>query len=235
MALDMLTGSLGASASLGANLTQGYSSGGSVNSAKSQSYSHTYGKEASATGATQAALANNTAMANWEKAAEYNAEQARIQREWQERMANTVYQRSVEDMKKAGINPILAANMGLGTASVGSGATASMSDANAFMGQTFAEQNSASRSQSSGSSWQNSESGISTLARDLGEVASNLWNAANSSQTFNIAIEGIKDSVGEAKNWLNEKANSLYEATVVKPAQKIKQGIDTIKNIFGKK
>lgn len=220
---------------LGASLTQGYSTGGSVNSAQSQSYSHTYGREASATGATQAALANNTAQANWEKAAQYNAEQARIQREWQERMANTVYQRSVEDMKKAGINPILAANMGLGTANVGSGATASMSDANAFMGQTFAEQNSASRSQSSGSSWENSENGIATLARDLGEVASNLWNAANSSQTFNISIDALKDTAGEVRNWVEDKAQSLYKATVVKPAEKIKQGIDTIKNIFGKK
>lgn len=220
---------------LGASLTQGYSSGGSVNSARSQSYSHTYGREASATGAQQAALANNTAQANWEKAAEYNAEQARIQREWQERMANTVYQRTVKDMEAAGINPILAANMGLGTASVGSGATASMSDANAFMGQTFAEQNSASRSQSSGSSWEHSENGIATLARDLGEVASNLWNAANSSQTFNISIDALKDTAGEVRNWVEDKAQSLYEATVVKPAEKIKQGIDTIRNIFGKK
>lgn len=220
---------------LGASLTQGYSSGGSVNSAQSQSYSHTYGREASQTGATQAALANNTAQANWEKAAQYNAEQARIQREWQERMANTVYQRTVKDMEKAGINPILAANMGLGTASVGSGATASMSDANAFMGQTFAEQNSASRSQSYGSSWENSENGIATLARDLGEVASNLWNAANSSQTFNISIDALKDTAGEVRNWVEDKAQSLYEATVVKPAEKIRQGIDTIRNIFGKK
>lgn len=220
--------------SAGANLTQGYSSGGSTNSAQSQSWSNTAGREASATGASQAALANNTAMANWEKAAQYNAEQARIQREWQERMANTVYQRSVEDMKKAGINPILAANMGLGTASVGSGATASMSDANAFMGQTFAEQNSASTSSSSGSSWQNSENGLTTLARDLGTVATNLWNAANSSQTFNISLEGLKDFATSDTGKTILTGNTPVIQYVEKIGGKVKEAVKSLINWFKK-
>lgn len=221
--------------SAGANLTQGYSSGGSVNSAQSQSWSNTAGREASRTGATQAALANNTAQANWEKAAEYNAEQARIQREWQERMANTVYQRTVKDMQKAGINPILATNMGLGTASVGSGATASMSDANAFMGQTFAEQNSASTSQSSGSSWEKSENGIATLARDLGTLAQGLIDRANSSSQVNIAINALQD-------WANSEEGQEIVNNPTIPVKwgqdlgsKVRQGIINIRNIFKKK
>lgn len=234
MALDILSGSLGASASLGANLTQGYSSGGSTNSAQSQSWSNTAGREASATGAAQAAIANNTAMANWEKAAQYNAEQARIQREWQERMANTVYQRTVKDMEAAGINPILAANMGLGTASIGSGASASMSDANAFMGQTFAEQNSASTSSSSGSSWQSSESGIATLARDLGTLAQGLVDRVNSGNTVNVSINALKD-------WANsEEVQDIVNSPTLpvkwghELGTKIKEGIKNIRNIFKK-
>ena len=46
----------------------------------------------------------------------YNSAEALANREWQEHMSNTAYQRAVEDMRKAGINPILAfANGGAST------------------------------------------------------------------------------------------------------------------------
>lgn len=55
---------------------------------------------------------------------EFNAKQAQIDRDWQEKMSNTAYQRAAKDMEAAGLNRILA----LGNpASTPSGAQASMS------------------------------------------------------------------------------------------------------------
>lgn len=59
----------------------------------------------------------------------FNANQAQIDRDFQERMANTQYQRAVTDMRSAGVNPALAMNNGGNAAPSGSPASGSGSGA----------------------------------------------------------------------------------------------------------
>lgn len=66
------------------------------------------------------------AYAAQDRADQFNANQAQLNRDWQERMSATAHQREVADLKAAGLNPVLSVNAG---APVGSGATASSSNA----------------------------------------------------------------------------------------------------------
>ena len=52
-----------------------------------------------------------------DKANDFNAWQADLNRGFQERVSSTAHQREVEDLKKAGLNPILSANAGASTPS----------------------------------------------------------------------------------------------------------------------
>lgn len=248
---------------IGSNMpiSQGYSqsgqSSGSVNSAESYNNSFNEGWSTSASGTDAAtarmwsALAAEQAwmrdMYAYQAQMDFNRQEAEKQRQWQADMANTIYTRSVKNMREAGINPILAANMGLSGANVGSGATASISGApSAPLAQNFMDSWSASEAynhgsgegaswgngSSWGSGWSNSEEGIVTALEALGGMAGSALSGINAGNT----LESLNNYLGNqyAPSNFGQKIGKSIRESVMNGVQsitnKIKDGLENITN-----
>lgn len=138
------------------------------------------------------ALASNAmSAASQTSAMRYNSAEAQKQRNWQERMANTSYQRGVADLKAAGLNPILAAYNGYG-AQTPSGGYGSLGG-----GQTFAHAQALAAPAAKNATMQ--------AMYDYGN------NTAQIVQNFQTAINNAKQS---SDYWTAEHLEQMQQQTV---------------------
>lgn len=212
-----------ASTSASGNVSQ------SSNFSNASSSGATYGSAASAQALANMREANAFTDLMWEKQAAYNSLEAQKARDWQERLANTTYQRTVQDMIKAGVNPILAAGAGFSADSVSSGAAASVSGATGQALGAYPDSMNSSIShaegQSSGSGWSSSESGFATFLKSMADIFGTISNGLSSGLSINIdnSFDKLYDKLFPPETQTQEDKDvkqSIHEANEAKKTRK---------------
>lgn len=108
--------------------------------------------------------ANEFTASENEKNRQHNAEQAQMQRDWEERMSNSAYERSYDQLRKLGLNPYLMV----------SGAPASTPSGSAG----FSSSSGSGVAGSAYSSAARSHAGLNDLIKTVGNIALSAFNVA---------------------------------------------------------
>lgn len=182
-----------------------YSSSIGENWSSDDSYSRTFGREASAQEIANAYTANQQQQEFIDQQMAYNAYEAEKNRQYQTYMSNTSYQRAVKDLLRAGLNPILAAgNMG---ASTPVGAQAVSGLASSAKANAHAEQYSESHGRSYG--YNKSESRESSYSSSRGENWGSSYNSSQNS-SYERSLSRTTNNIAEITKQGIGALNSVY-------------------------
>ena len=144
----------------------------------------------------------------------YNSAEAAKNRAWQEQMSNTSYQRAVEDMRKAGINPILAYTQG--GASTPSGAQGTIGSASMGMASSSALGATALPGIKQDGSWSSHSEAWSHAENAAESIQQAIMSSSSSPVRLKGDMEAIAETAAENAAKLKEKFAALPVADKAK-------------------
>lgn len=144
----------------------------------------------------------------------YNSAEAAKSRAWQEQMSNTAYQRAVEDMRKAGINPILAYTQG--GASTPSGAQGTIGSASMGMASSSALGATALPGIKQDGSWSSHSEAWSHAENAAESIQQAIMSSSSSPVRLKGDMEAIAETAVENAAKLKEKFAALPVADKAK-------------------
>lgn len=149
-------------------------------------------------------LTGGMSAAGQSEANEMNYKIAKEQMKFQERMSNTAHQREVEDLRKAGLNPLLSVSKG--GASSPSGASATMGN----VGDAFSRHIDASKLLA----LEQSRAAIDHTEAQVKVLQDQAENMSKQNELLKMTIDWYKDHPGSAPNIPGQAASNSVKSWV---------------------
>ena len=170
-----------------------------------------------------ALLSGNLGQSGARQQMRFNAQQAQLNRDFQERMSSTAHQRQVADLRKAGLNPILSASQG--GAQTPSG------------GQASTSLNPLEHAAHSAANLNLMKAQAKKLNAEANKIDQNVQIDKPSEQVFGSFGNMLESAIGSAKDWWNNSAKdviinpmSQYPGDVARQIREIQNKVQQNKN-----